>query len=47
MIRPLNPHEALVAFRRAAGRVGLTRSDIEDVFCNNARRLLAGAGWAA
>ena len=37
-------YEELAAFRRAAERVGLSRSDLEDVFCNNARRLLAGAG---
>jgi uncharacterized protein len=36
-------YEELAAFRRAAKRVGLSRSDLEDVFCNNARRLLAGA----
>ena len=34
-------YEELAAFRRAAQRVGLSRSDLEDVFCNNARRLLA------
>lgn len=35
-------YEELDAFRRAAERAGLARADIEDVFCNNARRLLAG-----
>lgn len=35
-------YEELDAFRRAAERAGLARSDIEDVFSNNARRLLAG-----
>ena len=34
----------LDAFRRAAERVGLTRADLEAVFCGNARRLVAGAG---
>ena len=37
-------YEELDAFRRAAERVGLTRADIEAVFCGNARRLMAGAG---
>lgn len=35
-------YEELDAFRRASERVGLTRSEVEDVFCNNARRLFAG-----
>ncbi len=35
-------YEELDAFRRAAERVGLTRADLADVFCHNARRLLAG-----
>jgi predicted TIM-barrel fold metal-dependent hydrolase len=38
-------YEELDAFRRAAGRVGLNRGDLEDVFRNNAARLLKGAGW--
>lgn len=38
-------YEEIDAFRRAAEGAGLTRADIEDVFCRNARRLLAGAGW--
>jgi hypothetical protein len=33
-------YEELAAFRCAAARAGLTRSDIEDVFCNNAQRLI-------
>ncbi len=37
-------YEELDAFRRAAERVGLTRADLEAVFCGNARRLVAGAG---
>ena len=36
-------YEEIDAFRRTAERVGLSRSDIEDVCCNNARRLIAGA----
>ncbi len=36
-------YEEIDAFRQAAERVGLTRADIEDVFYNNARRLLDGA----
>ena len=36
-------YEELAAFRRAAQHHCLSRSDLEDVFCNNARRLLAGA----
>lgn len=34
-------YEELESFRRAAERVGLSRKDIEDVFYNNAQRLLA------
>ena len=33
-------YEELAAFRRAAEAEGLTRADVEDVFHNNARRLL-------
>ena len=33
-------YEEIDAFRRAAERVGLTRADVADVFCGNARRLL-------
>ncbi|OGV72902.1 MAG: hypothetical protein A3K19_15150 [Lentisphaerae bacterium RIFOXYB12_FULL_65_16] len=36
-------YEELAAFRRAAERVGLTGADVADVFCGNARRLLAAA----
>ncbi len=36
-------YEEIDTFRRAAERVGLTRGEVEDVFCNNARRLLAKA----
>jgi predicted TIM-barrel fold metal-dependent hydrolase len=39
-------YEELDAFRRAAERVGLSRADIEDVFHNNAARLLKTAGVA-
>ena len=35
-------YEELLAFKRAASAVGLTKSDIEDVFYNNARRMLDG-----
>lgn len=38
-------YEELDAFRRAAERVGLTASDVVDVFRHNALRLLAKAGW--
>lgn len=38
-------YEELEAFRLAAGRVGLSHDDIEDVFLNNARSLLTAAGW--
>ena len=34
-------YEIIDAFRRAAEATGLTRGDIEDVFRNNAQRLLA------
>lgn len=40
-------YEELDAFRRAAERAGLSRPDIENVMCNNARRLIAGAGGKA
>jgi hypothetical protein len=36
-------YEELDAFRRAAERVGLDRRDLEDVFYNNADRLLKRA----
>lgn len=39
-------YEELAAFRRAAERVGLSRADTEDIFHNNAARLLKGAGGA-
>jgi predicted TIM-barrel fold metal-dependent hydrolase len=38
-------YEELLAFRRAAAAVGLTRGDLEDVFYNNAARLLQAAGY--
>jgi hypothetical protein len=38
-------YEELLAFRRAAERAGLGRQDLEDVFYNNAARLLSRAGW--
>ncbi len=38
-------YEEIDAFRRAAEAKRLSRSDIEDVFRNNATRLLADAGW--
>ncbi len=37
-------YEELDAFRRAAERAGLSRADIEAVFCHNAERLIAAAG---
>lgn len=37
-------YEELRAFKRAAERAGLSKADIEDVFHNNARRMIAGAG---
>jgi len=37
-------YEELDAFRRAAEMTGLTAAQIEDVFYNNAARLIAGAG---
>jgi hypothetical protein len=40
-------YEELLAFRRAAEAVGLGRGDLQDVFCNNAARILRAAGWAA
>lgn len=39
-------YEELYAFRRAAEATGLTQSEIEDVFCGNATRLLAEARGA-
>jgi hypothetical protein len=36
-------YEEIAAFKRAAEVKGLSRQDIEDVFCNNAHRLLEGA----
>jgi len=36
-------YEEIEAFRRAAGAVGLTRGEVDDVFCGNARRALAQA----
>jgi predicted TIM-barrel fold metal-dependent hydrolase len=37
-------YEEIDAFRRASERFGLRRDDIEDIFCNNAVRLLRKAG---
>jgi predicted TIM-barrel fold metal-dependent hydrolase len=37
-------YEELLAFRRAAEAVGLNDADLEDVFFNNARRLIESAG---
>jgi hypothetical protein len=37
-------YEEIDAFRRAAARAGLTSQDIQDVFFENARRILAGLG---
>jgi len=37
-------YEEIAAFKRAAERKGLTREEVEDVFYNNAVRLLAGEG---
>jgi len=37
-------YEELLAFRRAAEATGLSAADLEDVFCNNAARLIAAAG---
>jgi len=36
-------YEEIDAFRRAAESRGLTAADIEDVFCNNAQRLIDAA----
>lgn len=38
-------YEEIEAFRRAAERVKLTRTDVEDVFYNNAKHMLTEAGW--
>jgi hypothetical protein len=35
-------YEEIAAFKRAAANKGLTGQDIEDVFYNNAHRLLEG-----
>ncbi|MFB3902916.1 MAG: amidohydrolase family protein [Acidobacteriota bacterium] len=37
-------YEEIDAFRRASERAGLGRGDVEDVFCNNALRMLKEAG---
>lgn len=39
-------YEEIAAFARAAGRAGLSRDDVRDVFCNNAWRLLERAGYS-
>ncbi len=36
-------YEEIKAFRRAAERTALTRSDIEDIFYNNAMRIIESA----
>lgn len=36
-------YEELLAFRRAAERLGLNQNDIEDIFCNNAKKLFPPA----
>lgn len=36
-------YEEILAFRRAAEKLGLSREDVERVFCRNARELLEGA----
>ena len=38
-------YEELLAFRRAAEAVGLTRGELEDVFYDNAARILRAAGY--
>ncbi len=38
-------YEEIEAFRRAAERTGLSKSDIEQVFYRNAMTLLKGTGW--
>lgn len=38
-------YEELLAFRRAAERVGLSAADLQDVFHDNAARLLRAAGF--
>ncbi len=38
-------YEELLAFRRAAEAIGLSREDLEDVFHRNGERALAAAGW--
>ena len=37
-------YEEIKAFRHAAEKTGLTREDIEDVFCRNARELIDSVG---
>jgi uncharacterized protein len=37
-------YEELIAFKKAAEETGLTKNDIEDVFYNNARQIMDGAG---
>jgi hypothetical protein len=38
-------YEEIDAFRRAAERTGLGRTDIGNIFCGNGERLLREAGW--
>ncbi len=38
-------YENMYAFRKAAEKTGLTTKDVEDVFYNNAVRILNSAGW--
>jgi len=40
-------YEELDAFRRASERVGLSRTDVKDIFYNNAKRLLGSASVRA
>ncbi|MCI8852546.1 MAG: amidohydrolase family protein [Lachnospiraceae bacterium] len=36
-------YEEILAFKRAAIKLGLTKEDVYDVFCGNAKRLIEGA----
>ena len=40
-------YEEIDAFRRAAAATGLTAADVEDVFHNNAARMIKAAGGAS
>lgn len=37
-------YEELLAFKRVAEKLGLSRQDVEDIMCNNAQNLIDGAG---